>query len=273
MEAQLTQLVTNIHHQLMLITPSIAETFLASRVANRNISNLQVSKYADDMKSGKWEITHQGIAINSQGALVDGQHRLSAVIKSECSVYMWVAFGVDSKTFDQLRPRSLSDTLKMNYGVSHSTRTIAALRCMMFMPLSTHYQGSYANMAAMTNIYSDVCDYLDSHASPHIVSVCCAPVIAAIGRAYYHEDTDRLSDFCKILLNGIPKNLTTDTAALRLRNYLISNPKSGGSTSQKDKYLKAESAIYHFCRFNSISKLCSKTESIYPLPIRDEVSK
>jgi len=34
--------------------------------------------FAEAMRRGEWMVTHQGIAFDTQGVLVDGQHRLAA---------------------------------------------------------------------------------------------------------------------------------------------------------------------------------------------------
>lgn len=47
-----------------------------------------VSQYARDMRAGKWKCTHQGILLGKDDVVVDGQHRLLAVI--ECGVPQWM---------------------------------------------------------------------------------------------------------------------------------------------------------------------------------------
>lgn len=59
---------------------------------NRNINYAKVKKMAKDMKEGHWDTTHQGIAIASDGTLVDGQHRLLAIVESGVTVRMNVTF-------------------------------------------------------------------------------------------------------------------------------------------------------------------------------------
>ena len=47
---------------------------------------------ADDMRAGRFVVTHQAIAFDAKGNLIDGQHRLRAVIMSGVTVTMQVAF-------------------------------------------------------------------------------------------------------------------------------------------------------------------------------------
>lgn len=63
------------------ITPQQAQAYLDGRdLLNRSISYLSVQKYAQQMRMGSWKLSHQGIAFDEGGRLIDGQHRMSAVV-------------------------------------------------------------------------------------------------------------------------------------------------------------------------------------------------
>jgi hypothetical protein len=51
-------------------------------------------------------VTHQGIALDTDGVLIDGQHRLAAAVEADQPVDMLVITGVDAATFDVLDIRS-----------------------------------------------------------------------------------------------------------------------------------------------------------------------
>jgi hypothetical protein len=68
------------------------------------------------MLNGNWVLTHQGIAISKSGKLIDGQHRLAAVVKANVPVEMMVFSGLDDESIfaiDQSRPRSKFDAIKI----------------------------------------------------------------------------------------------------------------------------------------------------------------
>lgn len=81
------------------ITPSIATAYLESNTRNRPIKRKHVITLADAMSRGEWRTTHEGIAFDSNGDLIDGQHRLCAVVMSGATVYMAVARGCDPDSF------------------------------------------------------------------------------------------------------------------------------------------------------------------------------
>lgn len=117
---------------LEYITPDLASRYLMFNNGNRTIRKRLVEKYASDMKSGKWQITHQGIAFNIKGDLLDGQHRLSAIIQSGEAVPMMVSRGIDQEKItgymvDQGTQRDASDILSLGRNEVSSIRTIYQL--------------------------------------------------------------------------------------------------------------------------------------------------
>ncbi len=56
-----------------------------SGVTQRKRRKGMVTRYARDMRCGGWKLTHQAIAFGPNGDLIDGQHRLAAVVESGCS--------------------------------------------------------------------------------------------------------------------------------------------------------------------------------------------
>jgi len=63
-------------------------------------------------ETGAFLLTHQGIAIDTDGNLVDGQHRLNAILKYGGSVKMLIAYNTDSEAFrgmDRGTTRTISD--------------------------------------------------------------------------------------------------------------------------------------------------------------------
>jgi len=65
----------------------------------RSISLTRVDRYLDDIANGWWAVTHQGIAIDEQGILMDGQHRLKAIIEADKPIISMVCIGVPRDTF------------------------------------------------------------------------------------------------------------------------------------------------------------------------------
>lgn len=113
------------------ITPALALRWLTNNIRNRPVSHDVVLAYARDMKNGEWQSTHQGIAFNDKDELIDGQHRLHAVVLSGCTIRMMVTFGLPSviagkevtpmDCVDRGKPRSVADQLKIQHGLKDGT--------------------------------------------------------------------------------------------------------------------------------------------------------
>src|SRR6266704_2773676 len=82
------------------------------------------------MRRGEWLVTHQGIAFDVNGVLVDGQHRLAAIIEAERPVELTVFSEVAEGTFDVLdigKRRTAADVLAIE-GEKNSTMLAAMVR-------------------------------------------------------------------------------------------------------------------------------------------------
>jgi hypothetical protein len=83
-----------------VVTPSVAESWLSERNDNnRRLRQKVVLGYRRDMSAGKWQPHHQGIAFSEDGKLLDGQHRLQAIVDSGVSVPLRVTTGVPQTAF------------------------------------------------------------------------------------------------------------------------------------------------------------------------------
>jgi len=83
--------------QIIKVTPEQAKEWIENANAKnprKAINWGNVTRFAEIMEAGKFTTTHQGIAFDRFGNLVDGQHRLLAVIKSGVAIYLMVTTGV-----------------------------------------------------------------------------------------------------------------------------------------------------------------------------------
>jgi hypothetical protein len=115
------------------ITPALAEKWLNNNFRNRPLREDTVKAYARDMINGVWVPTHQGIAFNDRDELIDGQHRLRAIVLSGCTVRMMVTFGLPSQidgkemttmdAVDRGATRSVADQLTIQHGFKNGSIT------------------------------------------------------------------------------------------------------------------------------------------------------
>ena len=95
-----------------MITPELAKEYLKRNVVNRGLRKTSIRIWAGIMRRGNWDITHQGIAFNTNGELIDGQNRLNAIIKANVPVQMVVARDLPHNEYREL---SVDQGNKRNY--------------------------------------------------------------------------------------------------------------------------------------------------------------
>lgn len=116
--------------KLTRITPEMAEGFLAKNHSNRVVSRHRVNSYASDIKNGRWAFNPSPIVFSEKGELIDGQHRLLAVVSAGVPVEMMVMVNAPDSckdTIDSGKPRTAADALTiLGLGNSKNVAAIAA---------------------------------------------------------------------------------------------------------------------------------------------------
>jgi hypothetical protein len=102
----------DLRYSVVLITPQTAQAMLRGNTGNRHLSPARVEHYARMMREGLWTISNDAICVSPEGRLLNGQHRLSAIVMTGVAVRMPVMENVTEAAFknmDQGRKRSVSD--------------------------------------------------------------------------------------------------------------------------------------------------------------------
>ena len=95
-------MASKIKSEIILVTPEMATKYLCFNEQNRRVRPGWVNYLAYVIRNGEWKATHQGIAFSESGRLLDGQHRLMAIVKADISVNMLVTYGLDDQTFSAI---------------------------------------------------------------------------------------------------------------------------------------------------------------------------
>jgi hypothetical protein len=111
------------------VTPKMAIELLAGNSQNRNLRPVYVKQLAEAMERGEWVLNGEPVQIAKDGLLLNGQHRLSAVVESGVTVQMVVIRGLSvsaRRTMDMGTRRNLSDVLAL-HGKIDTTNLAAVL--------------------------------------------------------------------------------------------------------------------------------------------------
>lgn len=125
---------TEISARLVTITPKLAQSLIEHRNnSNRDVTLARVEQYAEDIRRGAWIVNGEAIKISRDGEVLDGQHRLLAVLQAEAPITSVLITGLPpeaQESMDQGRPRTFADVLKLrgekDYNVLAATVRIVA---------------------------------------------------------------------------------------------------------------------------------------------------
>lgn len=153
------------------VTPQRAAELLRGNTINRSLRPKTVKRYARDMTDGHWQESGDPIRLDRKGTLLDGQHRLSAIIESGISQKMVVVNNVDTRsilTMDTGNKRTFSDVLKIQGHTNVMNLAALARWCVLYedeLRTPTKDQATHAEMMAWLDRNLD---------APEIVRSICA---------------------------------------------------------------------------------------------------
>lgn len=220
-----------------LITPKLADEYLARNTNNyRKINHANVKKYAEDMKEGKWEENAEPISFSPSGVLLNGQHRLAAIVKSGVSVNMVVARDVDAHIFDIQGKRTDSQYYR-NLGIQGYSGTTAA-GCLAGMVLANSMDfnaGKDISMASKGLYLRQNETEIDAVISA--TNTGTTTRLSAKGAVYCAtwclflkgERIENLAEFFSVVNTGFPVAGKDCSSAIAFRNQLLKEKGEGKS--------------------------------------------
>lgn len=221
------------------ITPRTAAHWLSMNGPNRGIDRKTVARYARLMSAGLWVLDGMTIKFDWNGMLLDGQHRLAAVVRSGVTVQSVVVRGLDPASFrsmDRGRLRSVCQTLRMD-GVRNGAALAAAA-----LVLHHDEEGALGGSWSLRLEPSEVAAIIEAHPglseAVSSVKTGCDRLHCKIGPiawCYY-----RFNDIDKMLAKAFFESLFTGESLRRgdpvflLRERLVANAGSRTKLSPKD---------------------------------------
>lgn len=144
---------------IYVITPEIADALLSDPGAkNRPLAAARVKKYAARMTANRWQLNGEPIILSEGGKLLDGEHRLRAVIESKTTIETVVLWGPFSfSSMGQGAARSGSDALALAdpNGTNVVALSAAVTLCMK------HDRAMQREMSPYTQTQSNTDNWMD----------------------------------------------------------------------------------------------------------------
>ena len=117
--------------EVVTMTPQWASQLLGqTKQRNRKFKRRHLERLTSTIQSGNWYITAQGIALDQDNNILDGQHRLAAVVRAEKPIQIMLGRNLDPGIFnvvDTGSTRTAGDALDI-LGSSKGKTVAAALK-------------------------------------------------------------------------------------------------------------------------------------------------
>ena len=196
---------------------------LDQNTANRPVDPRHVKLLADEMRSGRWKENGETIKCGC-GKLVDGQHRLLAVIESGVTIVVWLIENLSADVFDTIdigKRRSAADTLAVR-GEKQCKSLAAALTL-----LDQYATGRMDRYVRYTN--SEVMDLVDKYPEMReSVRICRETnglipprVLTACHYLFARKNQSDADSFIEQLISGAA--MVKGSSVYVLRSYLMTN--------------------------------------------------
>lgn len=225
--------------EIIDVTPELAEEWLSRNPKNRNLRGQVIASYARDMLSGSWVLNGETVKISSAGHLLDGQHRLSAVVESGTIVPMIVVSGVEASampTVDTGAKRTYADALRLQGEENTSVLAAVTRRALLWQRGYRVKPGSVSPTGLELNAFLNEHRRLRTSAEVATKLAPRALVAASIlGLAHFlfsDLDPDEAGWFHARLADG--DGLAADDPIAALRNRIVKMRVGGGRVNETE---------------------------------------
>ena len=250
--------------KIVQVTPQMATKWLEGNTHNRRLRQTRVDQYARDMRNGQWLVTHQGVAFTPDGVLVDGQHRLWAVIESGCTVPMLVFHGLPVESqlvIDDHLGRNIIDSVVLTNGDERLTTLLAAVMRRAIKGLDGVWpRMTKPEIMALWEKWSTwilaVWAYFPASKARCTTSAVLAPLVRAHRSPALRDD---VKEFCEILYSG-QTHRKRDKVVVTLRDQLLTG------IPPEEQYRKTETALDCFIRGKTPHRITLCTKELFPVP-------
>jgi hypothetical protein len=265
--------IVDIYEQIVLVTPTMAGKYLLKNTNNRKVSPDRVKMFSWLMQHFYWWPLNS-LVFDTQGVLLDGQHRLEAVLKSGVPTHFKVISNVPEDwmtAIDAGRSRKFHDYTKFfnePFGEKHLAIAKYLHNGCGSMGGRTHKIKSIYENIDLVKMYFEPIDFAIKHTAN--IRGVTIPVLYAISRAYYTCDQLRLIEFCNVLKTGVVRS-DRDAAAITIRDFIRDpmRPSCSSTGGVRETYYKSLTAFDDFSRgvrYSIPKKTVEELEEKYPIP-------
>lgn len=219
--------------EMVLVTPDQAIAWLENtKFNNRKVSEIVVKKIENDIRNNRWKFDGSPLRFDQEGSLVDGQHRLWAVVRAQRSVLCLVVRNLEEhalNVIDTGKSRTFGDILHFNGYVNSNALASAARLSIMWRQCNGDLREFATFKGKMTCSSTEVVEETENNKAlvdslQYLVSFKFTKKFMGLGAAalchflFARIDKLQADEFFYLLEKGT--DLPDGNAALALRNSL-----------------------------------------------------
>lgn len=274
--------MATITHTTEIITPELAQEYLGTSLGNRKIRQKDVDAIARNILAGTFLVTHQGIAFDETGHLLDGHHRLLAVVKANVPIQIDVARGVPRESvvvIDTMNVRTFSDALYYNSDIFEDDPALRnkAIHATIRALVNCEYNNSFAlsNEELLYLLYQlkDECKLVYETAVCRTTGFATSPMkAAALAAIMCGLDGGVIYSFFSIICNGDDSNSSGKNATIvwNWKNQILNAKAHHKSMTRYALYKGTQNAIWHYSAGTNVRANKIPTDSRYPVKAKIE---
>ena len=253
---------------IVSVTPEMARLWTEGHNNYRKLSKVAVTRYQRIMDNGLWSLS-QPLIFDENGLMIDGDHRMNAVMGHGKPVDFVVLYGYNPKssiTFDNGRSRTGADALAHEFPeMLKSSRVQSIVRAcegglsstgaQWMRLMNTEFIVAYNKWKPCVDIFLPI-----STGKGYDVR---SAIVAAFCRAL-----NKNPDWEELLLTGLTAyaelKFTEQLEPFRLLRKAADNLKGQGSSAIRQLYGKTCSAILAYCRNQPVTRLMMPVVEPFP---------
>lgn len=259
----------------VVVTPAMAANLLAKNKGNRVLKPWQVAKWATEMRAGRWKFNGDSIRVDECGYILDGQHRLHAVVQTGIPMECILITGLPREVFTTIdvgAKKSGSDTLGC-LGVKNANRVASALPLIdSILTSPDHGVNKYRGNRAPSNDCTRALweKYLSGFDLPEVYKKCGRRLSPGVAVAIYYLFSSVNQHSAEVFFTrlGDGAGLEIDSPILKLRNLLDANERSNKKYSRETVIaltIKAWNAFSRRYTIKNLSYRGGENEERFPL--------
>lgn len=256
--------------EVVAVTPEMASEWIDGHVNYRNLRARRVKQYAGLMERGEWRLS-QPLIFDTTGKLVDGQHRLQALILTGKTIPFVVLRNLPCESIvclDVNMARKPADVLGQ-FLTANAKEVQTIIRAIYLGGKFDSHTDPIFNceVEKYYHMYKEGIDFCLSYLFPKENGKSISPIFGAFGRAamyYKGHNKSRLVECAEIFMTERYKT-DADETILALNKAIRNSPITRGSDHRAKVYCKAARAISAWIDGQQLTKLYYNGNDPFPI--------